>query len=651
MFFLRRLLPKRYHPLLPTVEEVRANPDIYYSDHLPKLGKINVGGQDLKIITWNVATPNLGSGVDLDDHNQNPESKDQIRRREERIIDAIANMIDKQQPDIIHLQEASQFQNIKNLLKRFPNYRIVQGINGVLSIYNKDKLELESREDIAQKAKESDEVKIGSIFSDRIDLDFKKEGHLRLNFKLAGTPFVQHNLYRTHQDFPARTQAYIRGLQKVQKSHVATFGDTNSRAGHPKDSFQVNNVVGSYWRRFKQQGSDETDAGYETDEKGKVNQIRMQQLDPRTGEIFQLKEIPVFNDPNQERELKRQRPRLCISDSDREIVRAAEKQLSELSDGSINAELARNDFIIGLSSNAYNEQMLSLQCESFSTRKGNKDFAEFLSEYLNMIPGFVVHESGNGLSISFPESMGKSAFSAIQFAVQAYSDPKERAALNKIIHIVNTANALETFEKMRSEDHSLLTRMLTDINLPSKKLDMILNQGAKELKLTEKTKEVYSLVDKIISEFEKKNNRSPTDYEIKRELFRELYIASLMKKKHARPYEVQREMKAKGQEFSIGWLTGRKGEDAANAIRNFSNDELDNIIRRTLEKPEESDSVSKKIAEKLGITDKMIPKPSMKKAKDVAQSKEKALTTDLEDAGKREKEEATPTAKPGQTSS
>ena len=97
----------RIHPGLPTREEVRRNPVVFYSDHVPQLMTVPLknGVKPLKLMSYNVYQEGnpCGYGKDL----LKPERYDSAQRKE-RIAQGIKLCVDKNDVDVILLQEATQ---------------------------------------------------------------------------------------------------------------------------------------------------------------------------------------------------------------------------------------------------------------------------------------------------------------------------------------------------------------------------------------------------------------------------------------------------------------------------------------------------------------------------------------------------------------
>ena len=119
----------RVHPLFPTYQEIQDHPELLYSDHLPVLFHIPVtDSSDMRIISWNVLGFNAPSGFHK--RMRGWETKEVALARYERITDALQQFVEKQDPDVIVLQEAEPTLIFELLQKKLSGWVINDTGNG-----------------------------------------------------------------------------------------------------------------------------------------------------------------------------------------------------------------------------------------------------------------------------------------------------------------------------------------------------------------------------------------------------------------------------------------------------------------------------------------------------------------------------------------
>jgi|GEM_PF-6489412 len=94
-----------YHPGLPSIQMAQDNYNNFCSDHVPIMVEVPHFGSRLRVISWNVMEGDSYNGVAPLGQTSYGENEAARNARYERIADAIALMLLKQQPDFFTLQE------------------------------------------------------------------------------------------------------------------------------------------------------------------------------------------------------------------------------------------------------------------------------------------------------------------------------------------------------------------------------------------------------------------------------------------------------------------------------------------------------------------------------------------------------------------
>jgi hypothetical protein len=140
MQLIDEVLPvKRIHPGLPMRAEVQVNPALFYSDHIPQLMSVPLGdGANLNIMSYNVYQAGLPCGYTLPleyDHNA----------RRDRIASGIKLCVDRNNVDVILLQEVDQEQRDKLAEKLGDGWFVSKlSVNGLVTCYRKYAFECNS---------------------------------------------------------------------------------------------------------------------------------------------------------------------------------------------------------------------------------------------------------------------------------------------------------------------------------------------------------------------------------------------------------------------------------------------------------------------------------------------------------------------------
>ncbi len=92
---------RQYHPGLPSIEQAKNDYSQVFSDHIPLLVSVD----SLKIVSWNVLESDAANGFATLGRGAYGETREQTESRYDRIAEALANFVEKHQPQFICLQE------------------------------------------------------------------------------------------------------------------------------------------------------------------------------------------------------------------------------------------------------------------------------------------------------------------------------------------------------------------------------------------------------------------------------------------------------------------------------------------------------------------------------------------------------------------
>ncbi|MDI9817973.1 MULTISPECIES: hypothetical protein [unclassified Legionella] len=260
----------RKHPLFPTYEEVKKNPDLARSDHLPVLSKVPLGEQEsLNIVSLNILGGEGCSGV----HPRRMEIPEgHTLFRYQQIASGLGYSIKKHQVDVILLQEANQaiVPCLEEVLGN--DWDIIIDRFGVISCYNKKRLQL-------QQSAEDEISRIRSMtFTD----------------KKSGFSIDVHNIWGNYSPFPHyMEEQYHSVLTKTESDISVIMGDTNSRLAPPADHRKKNLTTGivppviaaANGLSDEIQITDHPDGGFYRDNSGSIHQLSIETLDFDTAEI------------------------------------------------------------------------------------------------------------------------------------------------------------------------------------------------------------------------------------------------------------------------------------------------------------------------------------------------------------------------------
>lgn len=306
----------RTHELFPTANEVAANEEMLYSDHLPVMFNVPVNaeaGQYLRIISWNILGYNAPSGF----HQvfRGWETEDQCRSRYQRISKSLGLFVDSHHPDMIVMQEV-QSELLPDLAAMLPDYDIYDSRKGLMTLVKKpvDENSLQ----VLHAPVEANGERFNNIYMQAVQPGTFMLGGLRLKVNNVHTRFL---------NTPEHHEAFYTHLLTADVDDVISVvvGDTNSRIAPIDDVNPQNIVTGVVPMAINQmvgvdnniQMTDFPDAAFVRNVDGSIEQVERVVLDYRTGHIFQ----PVMI--QQEASWPQFRMILCLTDFnlDRDKIR------------------------------------------------------------------------------------------------------------------------------------------------------------------------------------------------------------------------------------------------------------------------------------------------------------------------------------------
>jgi hypothetical protein len=292
--------PLRTHPLFPTHEEIAENPELLYSDHLPVFFNIpfaaennatsgepsiqrNAASTNLRMISWNVLGHNAPSGFHLSSKGWEP--KDLGRKRFERIIGSLKLFAEKQNPDIIVLQEANP-EFLGSLITELPEWTIRNNNTGPVMLFR-------SRDQGGKLEIKEYEFKKAGVRHENVYMQACQSAL----FEMGGHFVKVNNVHTMFYNTPEHHESYYQHLLTKEPSHITTLivGDTNSRIA-PKNDVTPHNIATGVVPMCinkmvnapeDRQMTDFPDGAFMKKRMtGEIEQLDRQILDYRTGEIF-----------------------------------------------------------------------------------------------------------------------------------------------------------------------------------------------------------------------------------------------------------------------------------------------------------------------------------------------------------------------------
>lgn len=234
----------RLHELFPTPEEIRANPELMLSDHLPIMAELtfNDGHPPLtqhtkfNVLSWNVLAPNGANGVlgNLEDADQ-WEHPGQSTARYKRIAQALKKAVLELKIDVICLQEARMDCLEAPLKEAFKGmqWEIASQEKSLITCY----------------------LRRHELLSETLDNSTDQESIYSSLFRTqnkGGETFTVevHNVHGDFNYFPRqKEQVYGDLLRRSQADLAVLAGDTNSRVA-PCHGTRQNIVTGLVPRAF-----------------------------------------------------------------------------------------------------------------------------------------------------------------------------------------------------------------------------------------------------------------------------------------------------------------------------------------------------------------------------------------------------------------
>lgn len=282
---------RRFHPLLPTVEEAMAGATLY-SDHLPIAATIPLRdalGQSLRIASWNVMMPTPASSgfCNVDDC---PETFMETLRnpndaRSGRVLNAILKIMGNPNLAVFFLQEtweALEIELEQNIItcSSLSSWGIIRSSDGMPLLYNSKYLKILAPTTYTTVPVGIPEYvsRTKGIYCDVVD---------------AIAPLFLVNIYWPHRESPLEAESVMIKLidiaeQQTDKPQLIFGGDFNNRMVWPDKSSLINNVVPPFFNPQHQQGADWTDwLGFMDHEYTVQPGQYMTSLNPETGAPFE----------------------------------------------------------------------------------------------------------------------------------------------------------------------------------------------------------------------------------------------------------------------------------------------------------------------------------------------------------------------------
>ena len=383
---------QRYHTGFATTEQAAKDKSILYSDHLPLLTEIPIANETLKLITWNLQLPNVGSGFDVKEN-----ALEEIELRCDRLIESMAKLVDTHQPHALLIQEdclasyqRTVAEDIKCLTKIKKNNPDDPSIIAQLS--NLQKQERNFHDKLITKLGANWEICSSRSAPFHDNLIIINKNHLTpipqshsfnlppyapeangptiqtqlLNFAANSkskqqTTIMLHNLHLPHREDPNEAENLISALlTQSQPLSQATVigGDFNNRYAPLAKDYLPNNVVPSKFRDSLGQGTDWTDGFFYMDSTEDCchQPQAIYTLNPETAEKYsEIKcDLTKLNE-FQRKELNRQRPLLsCAAEYQKELRATFELDEKEAH------ELRKLGIRIGYTADAFNSKKPSV---------------------------------------------------------------------------------------------------------------------------------------------------------------------------------------------------------------------------------------------------------------------------------------------------
>lgn len=324
---------KPYHPGLPSIAQAQINYDEFLSDHIPVLADMG----DIKCVSWNVMESDAANGVAPLGQSNYGETPEQRQARYERIADAIAGILQRQQPDFFMLQEILAHvpgcddseglwftisQRLEGTSYEAATYdgKVID-TSGNITLYNRDKfmLNLEDtpvRNQIPGRLQET----LFQLGAHGLVFNYKAES----SQVSPSTPKIRIcNVHADYNDNPAHHEKMIHEFlnQGSVNDTSIVMGDFNCMFDTFDNIPQIitTSLAPNAFRNNKMQGACAIDGAFAKKANEKSTQVASKHIDPATGEVYEPAALTLLDDKQkpeaQIEEEGRFRAVMCLSEN------------------------------------------------------------------------------------------------------------------------------------------------------------------------------------------------------------------------------------------------------------------------------------------------------------------------------------------------
>lgn len=345
----------RLHPLFPTLDEVKNDPSLAYSDHLPLLTRVPLGKgkKPLTMISLNILDTCTYSGIHAKD------SKEKTPERHRRIITGLKNGIKKHEADVLFLQEAGK-EVVDDLRAALGDDWEIKAEfrTGLVTCYSKKRFE-------EQATRLDHEARIHSV-----TVKDKENKGLILDL---------HNTCGYYSPFPdGHEKLYGQLLTETTSDLSIILGDTNSRIA-PLDDKPHNIITGIIPAELNEQYGlppgaqigDHPDGGFYRDATG-IHQLETQVLDFASGHpVVDSRSLEEINPHLEYRMI------MCLDDSYK-VSREINDQTVFDYEQDLQKRLAKPDILVRMAADTFNNKAIAIRFPQYMIGQQSlpsKDFA------------------------------------------------------------------------------------------------------------------------------------------------------------------------------------------------------------------------------------------------------------------------------------
>lgn len=345
----------RLHPLFPTLDEVKSNPSLAYSDHLTLLTRVPLGKgkKPLTMISLNILGTSICSGIHAKD------SKEKTPERHKRIITGLKNGIKRHEADVLFLQEAGE-EVVDDLRAALGDDWEIKAEfrTGLVTCYSKKRFE-------EQATRLDSKARIRSV-----TVKDKENKGLTLDL---------HNTWGNYSPFPdGHEKLYGQLLTETTSTVSIILGDTNSRIA-PLGDEPRNIMTGviptelneQYGLPPDAQNGDHPDGGFYRDATG-IHQLETQVLDFASGHpVVDSRSLEEIKPPLEFRMI------MCLDNSYKESREINDQTVFEYEQG-LRQRLAKPDILVRMAADTFNNKAIAIRFPQHTVGQQSlpsKDFA------------------------------------------------------------------------------------------------------------------------------------------------------------------------------------------------------------------------------------------------------------------------------------